>query len=105
MQDDFEMNKRKSYLKEHPYSIWQGKDGKWRTYLLKEGEYETKKENRKLIKRNTEKEIEDIVVEYYKKLSEEKDTKVTFEKMYYRWRKYQDCLVSDNTVKKYNTDY
>lgn len=27
------MNKREEYLIKHPYEIWEGKDGKWHTYL------------------------------------------------------------------------
>ena len=33
MQECIEMNKRKELLSKHPYKIWQGKDGKWRSYL------------------------------------------------------------------------
>ena len=33
VQDQIEMLKREELLKKHPYKIWQGKDGKWRTYL------------------------------------------------------------------------
>ena len=32
VQEQMEMNKRKEMLEKHPYAIWKGKDGKWRTY-------------------------------------------------------------------------
>ena len=33
IQTDIEMYKRQQYLRMHPYSIWEGKDKKWYTYL------------------------------------------------------------------------
>ena len=60
VQEQIEMNKRKELLAKHPYRIWEGKDGKWRTYLP------DKEKNRKLVKRNTEQSIEDVVAEYWK---------------------------------------
>ena len=33
VQEQIEMNKRKEMLEKHPYAIWKGKDGKWRTYF------------------------------------------------------------------------
>lgn len=101
VQDTIQMNKRKEYLEKHPYKIWEGKDHKWRTYL-------TNGDSRKMVKRNTEKELQDVIINYYKdyyKGIEEKELPVTFDDMYYRWRSVQDELVSDNTIAKYNTDY
>ena len=33
VQKQIEMKKRSEILKNHPYSIWQGTNGKWYTYL------------------------------------------------------------------------
>ena len=33
VQEQVEMNKREKILKKHPYDIWEGKDGYWRTYI------------------------------------------------------------------------
>lgn len=60
VQEQIEMNKRKELLEKHPYSIWEGKDGKWYTYLP------DKVDRRKLLKRNTKELLEDRVVEYWK---------------------------------------
>lgn len=60
VQEQMEMNKREAYLRKHPYKIWRGKDGKWYTYLP------DKENGRTLKKRNSSKEIEDVVVEYWK---------------------------------------
>ena len=32
VQEQMEMNERREMLEKHPYAIWKGKDGKWRTY-------------------------------------------------------------------------
>lgn len=31
IQEQIKMNKRRELLEQHPYNIWEGKDGKWRT--------------------------------------------------------------------------
>ena len=36
VQDIMEMKRRSDILKKHPYSIWEGKDGYWHTYIAKE---------------------------------------------------------------------
>ena len=53
------MIKREEYLKKHRYEIYQGKDGKWYTYLP------DKDRGRRKIKRNTYDLVVDAVVEYY----------------------------------------
>lgn len=61
---DIEMSKRKERLKAHPYDVWQGKDGKWRTYLPEP----RSKTGRVQRVRNTREEIEDIISDYQKGL-------------------------------------
>lgn len=96
IQDEYEMNNRKKILEKHKWAISQGKDGYWRTYLPDE------KGGRKMVKKNTEKDIEDAVIKYYK-LKEEKEK--TFIDVYWMWRSVQDKMVSENTVYKYDTDF
>ena len=55
-----EAMKRKELLEKHPYKIWQGKDGKWYTYLPDD------KKGRTLKKRTSQKAIEDDVITYLK---------------------------------------
>ena len=55
-----EAMKRKELLEKHPYKIWQGKDGKWYTYLPDD------KKGRVLKKRTSQKAIEDDVIAYLK---------------------------------------
>ena len=60
VQEKLNMQKREELLLHHPYKIWVGKDNKWRTYLP------DKEAGRKLIKRNSKKQVEDTVCEYWK---------------------------------------
>lgn len=59
VQAQYEMKKRKEMLEQHNLKIWQGTDGKWRTYLPEpEGK-------RRLVKRSTREAIETAVIEFY----------------------------------------
>ena len=98
VQEKIEMAKRKELLEKHPYKIGQGKDGKWRTYIP------DKESGRKMIKRNTQKAVEDVVVNYYK-LKKERETPKSFNDVYQHWRTVQDLLISANSIVKYNSDY
>ena len=60
VQNSMEAMKRKELLEKHPYKIWQGKDGKWYTYLP------DKEKGRIQRERNSQIEIEDIVFDYWK---------------------------------------
>ena len=37
VRNSIEVMKRKELLEKHPYKIWEGKDGKWYTYLPAQG--------------------------------------------------------------------
>lgn len=76
VQEQIEMNRRKELLEKHPYKIWEGKDGKWRTYIQDNQNYE-----RRMIKRNSLEAVEDVVVEHIKK---EMDNP-TIEEVFYEW--------------------
>jgi len=96
IQNQIDMAKRVKYLKQHTYSVWQGKDGKWCTYLPDD------EKGRRFIKKNTQKDIEDVIVKYYS----EKDAikRISFLDVYYEWRSYHDKMVTANSVAKYITD-
>lgn len=61
IQKQIEMNERRKYLEMHPYKIWEGADRKWHTYIPGEGSQRVQK------RRNTKEEIEQIVIEYWKR--------------------------------------
>jgi integrase len=98
IEDKIEMKKRQEILKKHIYKIYEGKDGKWYTYLPDE------EKGRVFKKRNTQEAIEDLVIQFYKE-REEKETPKTFNDAYKHWRSVQDTLVTDNSISKYETDY
>ena len=98
VQQQYEMAIRNKFLNMHPWSISQGKDGFWRTYLPDE------EKKRKMVKKASRKELENVIITFYKK-REEKSKIHTFDDCYWNWRKIQDVLVAENTISKYNTDY
>ena len=69
VQEQVEMQKRKELLEKHPYSIWEGKNGKWYTYLP-----DSEKDRGKVLKkRNSQKEIRHIVIQLWKKNKEKEN--------------------------------
>ena len=98
VEEKIEMKQRSRILKQHPYSIWEGKNGYWYTYFQPDEECK-----RKLVKKKTQKDLEDMLVKLYCGTDEKRN--ITFGEMYYKWREMQDKLVSDNTISKYDTDY
>lgn len=106
VQEKIEMNKREELLKSHPYKIWEGKDGKWYTYLS------SKEKGRVLKKRVSKREIEKLIIAYYSdlKIEEEKIQKEIienrFDTNFLAWKNKQISYgVSSNTVSKYICDY
>ena len=95
--EQLEKMKTQELLNKHTYEIWEGKDGKWRTYLP------DSKKGRRLIKKTKRENVEKEIINYYKK--EEQDKVKTFKDCYLHWRSVHDELVSDNFVYRYETDY
>ena len=94
VQEMIEMQKREEILKKHPYKVWEGKDGYWRTYLP-DGD------GRKLIKKKTKDAIDDVIVEYFGTV-----VMNTFKDRFFIWvDRQKKCGRSDNTINKYKADY
>lgn len=95
--EKIEMQKRKDLLSKHKYDIWEGSNGKWYTYLPDE------KKGRILKKRNSQKDIEDLVIDYYKKLEETH----YLEDVFLEW--LEDKLafgeIQKQTYDRYKTDF
>ena len=79
-------------MKKHSFKIWQGSNGYWYTYVADD----TK--GRRLIKKKSEADIQKAIAASQNKAS------LTFMSVYHEWRSYQDLLVDENSVAKYNTD-
>lgn len=99
VQEQIEMNKRKELLEKHPYKIWEGKDGKWYTYIPDE----SKNDERRLIKRTNLTSLENIVIAHWKKIGEIHTLKSTF----YEWlnEKLKYGEIEKNTYDRYETDF
>lgn len=95
VQEQIEMSKRNELLEKHPYKIWEGKDGKWYTYIP----YNNK---RVLKKRKSKKDIEEIIIAYLKDNEE-----ISLETVFYEWltRKIQFGEIQKQTYDRYKTDY
>lgn len=70
-----ETKKRKKYLEMHKYSIYEGKDGKWYTTLP------DAEKGRRKVRRSTKKEIQDIVIEFWK----DQEENPTIEELFNEW--------------------
>lgn len=105
IQNDIEMKKRNQYLEKHTYRIWQGSNGKWYTYLP--DEYK----GRKLIKRTSEKDIQDVIVEFYDEtddeaMKEKEAYKMTLKRLYDDWIKYKSLhTTSSSYIRRINSDW
>lgn len=97
VQEQIKMRKREEILNKHPYKIFQGSDGYWRTYLPDDNK------KRIMIKKKNREDIEDTVCKYYK--NKNKTKKVSFNDAYFIWRKSKDELLSANSTVKYDSDY
>lgn len=90
-------------LKEHPYTIYQGKDGRWHTYV-NEGENSSK---RRKISKSTEEKIHEALYELYSGIeAEKKKGAITIESLYPEWLEHKALHTnSKGTIKKHNVDW
>lgn len=105
IQEQVDMN-RKQVLELHKkmYNYWQGKNGKWYSYLPKEGVEPPKG---KQVESVDKEKLNNRIIEYYLKEETKKkqeESCPTFLEVYYMWRKIKDLELSDNSIYKYNTD-
>lgn len=98
LEHNIEMKKRDEILSQHPYSIWQGKNGSWYTKLS-----DDTKEGLRLIKRKNKIDIENIVIDFWREKTENPTIKELF-KQWIEERKTYDEL-RKSSVKKYENDY
>ena len=97
MRESVMKKKRQEILDRHPYKIWEGKDGYWRTYLP------DAERGRSLKKRKTKEDIEDLTIAYY----EEQEHNLTIKELFEKWseekREYQEICAG--TYDRYLNDY
>ena len=99
IEEQVEMNERKKYLEMHSNEIWQGKNGKWYTYLPDS----TSNNGRKLVKRSTESSLRTVIVEHYKQTENEP----TLEEVYKQWicKKLDYGEIQKQTADRYDRDF
>lgn len=94
IQNVYAMTKKQELLNRHIYSIWQGKnDSKFYTYLPDD------KKKRILVKRNTEEEIQNVVINYWK----EQELNPTLQEVFDEWndRRLELKKISASTHVRY----
>ena len=97
IQTKIEMNERLKFLEKHEAKIWQSTDGKWYTYLP------DVKNERRLIKRNSEKALKDAIIDFYKETEEEP----TIEVLFHQWinEKLEYGEIQKQTYDRYIVDF
>lgn len=101
VQEQVNMNRRKELLSRHPYNIWCGKDGYWRTYVYDE----SKQNNRRLIKRKEKAAVEDVAIEGVLECKEieenKKKSEATLLSLFPQWIKYKTKhTLSSSSIKR-----
>lgn len=96
VQNHMETMKREELLKQHPYEIWQSKEGKWYTYLPAQGG------GRTLKKRKSKRDLENIVIDYYKNKKE-----ILLKDVFQEWllQKLEYEEIQKQTSDRYTTDF
>ena len=100
---EMENMKNQKYLENHMYEIWQGNEGRWRTYLPDS----TTQKERRLIAKSTREKIEKEVIRYYKSIDEQEQAKlVTLETWYLTWLDYKKLQTrSDMYIRRIASDW
>lgn len=98
--ENIDAMERREILEKHPYNIWQGKDGKFRSHVKDD----TKKEGRRLIARTTKDSLEQAIIDDYKSNHEQR-TKIY--QLFDDWMKHarQTDSLSLNTIDRYTNDF
>ena len=99
IQMKIEMNERKKYLEKHEFRVWQGKDGKWYTYVPDE----MHEKGRRLIKKTQRVGIDDELVKYYKSVEEEPYFSGVFNEWVKSKLRYGE--ITKQTYDRYYSDY
>ena len=98
IQQQIELKQREEYLKKHKNSIWQDKNGYWKTYI---NDAEDGKKKRRLLKKKNKSDLEDMIVELY-----QAEDLNTFKNRYNKWIERQRiCGRAGETIYKYKADY
>lgn len=100
--EQIKMQRKVKILKNHPYEIYQGKDGKWYTYVKSD-------DGRKKIKAVSREKIEDKLFSLYEEKEKEEKKKeiITVEEIFQKWIdwKLDNREISMQTYERYDIDF
>lgn len=96
-------NEKSSLLQNHPYKVWEGNDGRWRTYITDS----SKKAGRRLLVKSTEEKLLHELQKYYdNKLADGKTEAMTLEILYPEWLEYKRLHTQAETyIIRINADW
>ena len=99
MRNDIEKMKNKQYLTKHNHNIWQGNDGKWRTYL----DDESHPRGYVLKVRTTQQSINELIIKYYK----DKENDPYIDQVFEEWNNQRLMFgeISNQTYSRYTNDF
>lgn len=94
---------KEEILRKHPYSIWQGKDGRWRTHIPDI----TQKSGRKLVVKSTEEKIYEALDAHYQNIDEATHrASITLRKLYPQWLEYKKLHTrAESYISRIDTDW
>ena len=101
--EQIKMQRKVEILKNHPYEIYQGKDGKWYTYVKSE-------DGRKKIKAVSREKIEDKLFSIYdekEKEEKKKEEVITVKDVFQNWSNWKmtNKDISEQTFERYEVDF
>lgn len=86
VREQMKKQKKKEILKNHPYSIWQGKDNRWRTYLPDASAARGKR----LIAKTNREDLEAAIVKAFSEEENQLDNKkLTLDDIFPDWLEYK----------------
>lgn len=99
IRNEYDIMNREEYLLKHNHKVWQGTDGKWRTYL----DSENNSRGYVLKVKTTKKGIEDLIINYYK----EKELDPYIDQVFEEWinQKLQFGEITKQSYSRYLNDY
>ncbi|MDD5854252.1 MAG: site-specific integrase [Lachnospiraceae bacterium] len=97
-----EKMKEKEYLEKHPFTIYQGNDKLWYTFVKDE----SNKYGRRRIKRKNKEDLEKYLINFYKDL-EKQGPKITIDNLFYKWIEWKENKrnLSKSSVTRYKSAY
>ena len=95
-------SRRQKILENHPYNIYQDKDGRWRTYIKDE----TNKYGRKAIVKSNREDLEDALCDFYLGVKTTRLKKrTTMASLYKEWLEFKALHVKASSIARVRNDW